>query len=118
MLTRINNKAKVCRLTKALKLRDAKIISFKDIIVAQVARAIKDIKVKGKCSRKRNSNTLKADELEANKQELKLELKANLELKVARVIEEVINSKGKCSRKRKITANKLKLKVALYTLVL
>jgi len=49
MLTKINNKAKVRRLTKALKLGDAKVTSFKDIIVARVASAIKDIiKDKGK----------------------------------------------------------------------
>ena len=119
MLTRINNKAKVCRLTKLIVLRKAKVISFKDIKVAQVARVAKEvIKGKGKRGRKRKSATLEASELEANEQELNLELEADLELKVARVAEEVINGKGKRGRKRKIAINKLELEVALYTLVL
>jgi len=92
----MNNKAKVCRLTRLIVLRKAKVISFKDIKVAQVTRVAKEvIKGKGKCDRKRKSATLKASELKANKQELELKLEANLELKVARVIKEIINNKGK-----------------------
>jgi hypothetical protein len=63
-LTRINNKAKVCRLIKVLKLGDAKVISFEDIVVVRAARAVKDAKVKGKRGRKRKSNALEADEPE------------------------------------------------------
>ena len=48
MLTRINNEAKVRRLIKLIILKKAKVISFKDIEVARVARAIKDIKGKSK----------------------------------------------------------------------
>ncbi|KAG9228064.1 hypothetical protein BJ875DRAFT_338362, partial [Amylocarpus encephaloides] len=58
MLTRMNNEAKVRRLTKALKLGDAKVMSFEDIVVARAARAVKDAKVKGKRGRKRKSDAL------------------------------------------------------------
>lgn len=89
-MTKINNKVKVCRLTKVFKLKDAKVISFKDIIVTRVARAVKDAKVKGKRGRKRKSDTLEADEPEP-------------EPEVARAAKEVVKRK-KRGRKRKITA--------------
>jgi hypothetical protein len=80
--------------------------------------AIKNAKVKEKRGRKRNSNALEADELEADKQELEPELEADLEPEVACVIEEVINGRGKHGRKRKITTDEPKPEVALYTPVL
>jgi hypothetical protein len=64
MLTRMNNEAKVRRSTKALKLGDAKVMSFEDIVVARAARAVKDAKVKGKRGRKRKSDALEAEESE------------------------------------------------------
>jgi hypothetical protein len=121
MLTRINNEAKVRQLTKLLVLRQAKVISFKDIEVARVARATKDvIKGKGKRSRKRKSATL-----EANKPKLEPELKPELnsEPEVARATKKVINGKGKRGRKRKSAtqeAEELELEAAriIDTLVL
>ena len=77
MLTRVNNEAKVRRSTKALKLGDAKVMSFEDIVVARAARAVKDAKVKGKRGRKRKSDALEADEPEA----------AEPEPEVARIID-------------------------------
>jgi hypothetical protein len=50
ILTRINNKAKVCQLTRLIILGKAKVISFKDIEIARVVRAIKNTKGKGKRS--------------------------------------------------------------------
>ncbi|CAM6003374.1 unnamed protein product [Sphagnum balticum] len=61
MLTRINNKAKVRRLTRLIVLGKAKVISFEDIEVARVARIVKDAKGKGKGGRKRKSAVLKLD---------------------------------------------------------
>jgi hypothetical protein len=104
MLTRMNNEAKVRRLTKALKLGDAKVMSFKDIVVARVARAVKDAKVKGKRGRKRKSDALEADELEPDELEADLELETELELEVARAAKEAIKGKGKRGRKCKIVA--------------
>lgn len=87
----MNNEAKVRRSTKSLVLGQAKVISFKDIEVARVARATKEvIKGKGKRSRKRKSATLEADELETE-----------LEPEVAYTAKEVINGRGKRGRKRK-----------------
>jgi hypothetical protein len=92
MLIRINNKAKVRRSTRSIVLRKAKVISFKNIEVAQAARAAKDvIKGKGKRGRKRKSAALKAEDPEA-------------EAEVARAAKEAINSRGKCGRKRKSAA--------------
>ena len=108
MLTKMNNKAKVCRLTKSIVLEKAKVISFKDIEVARIARAAKEvIKGKGKCGRKRKRAALEADELEIKPKKAKLE--------VARAAKEVIKGKGKRSRKHKIAAQEateLELKVA------
>jgi len=93
ILTRMNNEAKVRRSTKALKLGDAKVMSFEDIVVARAARAVKDAKVKGKRGRKRKSDALEADEPEADEPEAEPE--------VARAAKEVVKGK-KRGRKRKI----------------
>jgi hypothetical protein len=103
MLTRMNNEAKVRRSTKALKLGDAKVMSFEDIVVARAARAVKDAKVKGKRGRKRKSDALEAEEPEAEEPKAD-ELEADSEPEVARVAKEVINGRGKRGRKRKIAA--------------
>jgi len=92
MLTRMNNEAKVRRSTKALKLGDAKVMSFEDIVVARAARAVKDAKVKGKRGRKRKSDALEADEPEPEP-----------EPEVARAAKEVVKGK-KRGRKCKIAA--------------
>ncbi len=74
-----------------LILKQTKIISFKNIKVAQIARAIKKvIKAKGKYSQKHKSTTIKANKLELGKIELK-----EPELKIAHITKKVINSKGK-----------------------
>ncbi|KAH8778277.1 hypothetical protein F5882DRAFT_260514, partial [Hyaloscypha sp. PMI_1271] len=65
ILTRINNEAKVCRLTSLIVLGKAKVMSFKDIEVARVARATKEA-IKGKGKRGRKSATLEVDELEVD----------------------------------------------------
>ena len=101
MLTRMNNEAKVRRSTKALKLGDAKVISFEDIVVARAARAVKDAKVKGKRGRKRKSTIIEADDPEPDA-EPDSELDSEPEL--ARAAEEVINGRRKRSRKRKSAA--------------
>jgi len=109
MLTKMNNKAKVCRLTKSIVLEKAKVISFKDIEVARIARAAKEvIKGKGKCGRKRKRAALEADELEIKPKKAKLE--------VARAAKEAINSRGKRGRKRKsaaLEADNLELELEL-----
>jgi len=91
ILTRMNNEAKVRRSTKALKLGDAKVMSFEDIVVARAARAVKDAKVKGKRGRKRKSDALEADEPEPEPEP---------KSEVARAAKEVINGRGKRGRKR------------------
>jgi hypothetical protein len=96
VLTRMNNEAKVRRLTKVLKLGNAKVMSFEDIVVVRVARAVKDAEVKGKRSRKRKSDVLEADELEPL-----LEPVLEPEPEVARAAKEVVKGK-KRGRKRKI----------------
>jgi hypothetical protein len=83
MLTRMNNEAKVRRSTKALKLGDAKVMSFEDIVVARAARAVKDTKVKWKRGRKRKSDALQADEPEPDEPDADSEP----EPEVARTIE-------------------------------
>jgi hypothetical protein len=89
----MNNETKVRRSTRSIVLKKAKVISFEDIKVARVARAMKEvIKGKGRHSRKRKSTTL-----EAYKPEIKPEPE------VAHVIEEVIKDRGKHSLKRKST---------------
>jgi hypothetical protein len=50
MLTRINNEAKVRRLTRLIVLGKAKVMSFEDIEVARVARVTKEV-IKGKGKR-------------------------------------------------------------------
>jgi hypothetical protein len=94
MLTRMNNEAKVRRSTKALKLGDAKVMSFEDIVVARAARAVKDA-TKEKRGRKRK-NALELDEPEADEPEPE----------VARAVKEVIEGRGKRGRKRKTAAQK------------
>ncbi|KAH7363972.1 hypothetical protein BKA65DRAFT_522582 [Rhexocercosporidium sp. MPI-PUGE-AT-0058] len=67
MLTRMNNEAKVRRSTGSVVLGKGKgkVMSFEDIVVAQAARAAKEvIKGKGKRGRKRKSAALQADEPE------------------------------------------------------
>jgi hypothetical protein len=99
MLTRMNNEAKFRRSTKALKLGDAKVMSFEDIVVARAARAAKDvIKDKGKRGRKRKSVAIEPEEPNAD------ELEADSEPEVARVAKEAIKGQGKPGRKRKIAA--------------
>jgi len=98
MLTRMNNEAKVRRSTKALKLGDAKVMSFEDIVVARAARAVKDAKVKGKRGRKRKSDALEADEPEPDEPE------ADSEPEVARAAKEATKARRKRGRKRKIAA--------------
>ena len=116
MLTRINNEAKVRRLTQSLVLGKAKVMSFEDIEVARAARAAKEvIKGKGKRGRKRKSAALEADEPEVDEQEPEPESEADSEPEVARVAEEVINGRGKRGRKRKIAADEPEPEVALYT---
>jgi hypothetical protein len=88
----MNNEAKVRRSTKALKLGDAKVMSFEDIVVARAARAVKDAKVKGKRGRKRKSDALEADEPEP-------------EPEAARAAKEVVRGK-KRGRKRKVAMRK------------
>jgi hypothetical protein len=88
----MNNKVKVCRLIKVLKLKNTKIISFKDIVIARAARAVKDAKVKGKYSRKYKNNALEIDEPE-------------LELEAARIVKEVVKEK-KHKRKYKVIIRK------------
>ncbi len=90
------NEAKVRRSTKALKLGDAKVMSFEDIVVARAARAVKDAKVKGKRGRKRKIDALEADEPE-------VEPEAEPEPDVARAVKEVVKGK-KRGRKRKSAA--------------
>jgi hypothetical protein len=70
MLTKINNKVKVRRLTRLIVLGKAKVISFEDIEVARAACAAKEvIKGKGKRGRKRKSTALEAEESEADEPE-------------------------------------------------
>jgi hypothetical protein len=88
--TRMNNEAKVRRSTKALKLGDAKVMSFEHIVMARAARAVKDAKVKGKRGRKRKSDALEADEPEPEP-----------EPEAARAAKEVVRGK-KRGRKRKV----------------
>ena len=95
ILTRMNNEAKVRRSTRAVVLGKAKVMSFKDIEVAQAARTAKEvIKGKGKRGRKRKSATLEADKPER-------EVEAVPE--VAHAAKEVITGKRKHGRKRKST---------------
>jgi hypothetical protein len=64
-LTRMNNKAKVCRSTRSVVLGKAKVMSYEDIKEARVKRAAKEvIKGKGKRDRKRKSAALVAGEPE------------------------------------------------------
>ncbi|KAH9211700.1 hypothetical protein DL95DRAFT_464657 [Leptodontidium sp. 2 PMI_412] len=93
MLTGMNNEAKVRRLTRAVVLGKAKVMSFEDIEVARAARAAKEvIKGKGKRGRKRKSATLEADEPETE---------VEAEPEVAHAAKEVITGKRKHGRKRK-----------------
>jgi len=65
MLTKMNNEAKVCRSTKSIILKKTKMMSFKDIEIAQATRAAKEvIKGKSKCGRKHKNTTLEANEPE------------------------------------------------------
>jgi hypothetical protein len=103
MLTKMNNEAKVRRLTKSLILGQAKVMSFEDIEVARAARAAKKvIKGKGKRGRKQKSAALEADEPEADKPEAD-EPEPEPEPEVARAAKEVVKGRGK-RRKRKIAA--------------
>jgi hypothetical protein len=75
-LTKINNEAKVRRLTRLVVLGKAKVISYEDLEEAQAKRVTKEkaiaAKGKGKRGRKRKSPALdiKAEvEVEANSQE-------------------------------------------------
>jgi hypothetical protein len=102
-LTRINNKAKVRRLTRlnVLGQGKAKVISFEEIEEARAAHTAKDaIKGKGKRGRKRKSTALDADGPEAGKPELELELE------VAYIAKEVVKG-GKRDRKRKAAAQEV-----------
>jgi len=106
MLTRMNNEAKVRRLTKAVVLGQGqgRVMSFEDIEAARAARAVKDaVKGKGKRGRKRKSAALEADELEAEANS-EPDSEPDSEPEVARAAEEVINGRGKRGRKRKIVA--------------
>ncbi len=95
MITRINNEAKVRRSIKSVVLGKAKVISFEDIEVARVTRAVKEvIKGKGKRGRKRKSARLEADESGT-------EPEAEAEAEVAHATKEVITGKEKRGRKRK-----------------
>jgi hypothetical protein len=101
MLTRMNNEAKVRRSTRSIVLGKAKVMSFEDIEVARVARAVKEvIKGKGKRGRKRKSAALEADEPETEPEEPEPEP----EPEVARAAKEAINGRGKRGRKRKSAA--------------
>jgi hypothetical protein len=101
MLTRMNNEAKVRRSIRSIVLGKAKVMSFKDIEVARVARTAKDvIKGKGKRGRKRKSAALEADEPEAAEPEPEPEP----EPEVARAGKEAINGRGKRGRKRESAA--------------
>ncbi|KAN0121716.1 hypothetical protein V8E51_000042 [Hyaloscypha variabilis] len=60
-------------------------MSFKDIVVARAARAVKDAKVKGKRGWKRKSDALEADKPEPDKLEPEPE--------VARAAKEVVKVK-------------------------
>ena len=92
-MTKINNKAKVRRLTKLLVLGKAKVMSYKDIKETRAKRIAKDaIKGKGKRSQKRKSNILDADKPEVDKLEA---LELELELELARAVKEVIKGRGK-----------------------
>jgi hypothetical protein len=102
MLTRMNNEAKVCRSIKAFKLRDAKVMSFEDIVVARAAHAVKDATVKGKRGRKRKSDALEADEPERDEPEADSEPEPEPE--VARAAKEAIKGRRKRGRKCKIVA--------------
>jgi hypothetical protein len=63
----MNNKAKVRRSTGLVVVRKAKVMSFEDIEIAWVVRAVKDvIKSKGKRSQKRKSAALELDEPETD----------------------------------------------------
>jgi hypothetical protein len=77
------------------------VISFKDIEVAQAARAAKEvIKGKGKRGQKRKSAVLEADEPETEAYKPETEP----EPEVARATKEAINGRGKRGRKRKSAA--------------
>ncbi|KAH8748755.1 hypothetical protein BGZ57DRAFT_861570 [Hyaloscypha finlandica] len=69
--TRYSNEAKVRRSTKALVLRTAGVLSYKDFQEARAKRAAKDAakeaKGNGKCIRKRKSATPEAEEATADK---------------------------------------------------
>jgi hypothetical protein len=107
MLTRMNNEAKVRRSTKALKLGDAKVMSFEDIVVARAARAVKDAKVKGKRGRKRKSDALEADEPEVAEPEPEVAEAAEPEVEMARAAKEAIKGRGKRGRKRRSAAQEV-----------
>jgi len=63
----MNNKAKDRRSTGLVVVRKAKVMSFEDIEIAWVVRAVKDvIKSKGKRSQKRKSAALELDEPETD----------------------------------------------------
>ena len=92
-MTKINNEVKVRWLTKLFILKQAKVMSFKDIEIAWVARTAKDvIKGKGKRGRKRKSIALEVNEL-----------KLEPELEVARAAKNVVKGR-KRRRQRKIAA--------------
>jgi hypothetical protein len=96
MLTRMNNEAKIRRLTQSLVLGEGKVMSYEDIEVARAARAVKDaIKGKGKRGRKRKSVAIEPDEPEVDEPE------PEPEPEVARAVEEVAEGRGKRGRKRK-----------------
>jgi len=101
MLTRMNNEAKVRRLTKAVVLGQGqgKVMSFEDIEVARAARAAKEvIKGKGKRGRKRKSTAIEADDPEPDAEP---DSEPDSEPEVARAADEVINGRRKRRRKRK-----------------
>ena len=86
---------------KAKQILQAKVMSFKDIEVAQAARAAKEvIKGKGKRGRKRKSPALEADEADEPEAD-KLEADDPAP-EVARATKEVMKGREKRGRKRKI----------------
>ena len=98
MLTRMNNEAKVRRLTRSVVLGKAKVMSYKDIEEARAKRTVKEaINGKGKRGRKRKSAVLEAEEPETEVQ------KPEAEAEVVRAAKEAINGRGKRGRKRKST---------------
>jgi hypothetical protein len=107
ILTRMNNKAKVCQSTQSLVLGKAKVMSFEDIKVAQAACAAKEvIKGKGKRGQKCKSTAIEADEPEADDQEPEPEPEVDSEPEVACVAGEAINGREKRGWKRKTVVHK------------